>query len=332
MDTNSGKEMRTEKVLSQEEISALFSAMSARDLPLGGAERGTPRKVENYDFHRADRISQDQMRSVHMLHENFGRNFASSLSAYLRAFVDVNLVSMEQISYADFIKSLPDPTLFVSFGMRPLDGNIALEMGPSLIFPVIDMILGGPGLPLPGNRTMTEIELNIVEGILKLAMRDLRGAWMPVMELDFFLEGKGTKAQLFQIVSPAETVIALRFDVKVAENSGAMNLCIPSRILKVLRHKFDRQGNTHKQKSGINEAERVLELMKPVKVRLSGEITSSRVTVDDLLRVSVGDVIELNERIEDPVLLCVAGIAKFAGKIVQHRGKKAFVISGRLAG
>jgi len=272
------------------------------------------------------------MRSLHMLHEHFGRNFASSLSAYLRAFVDVNLASVEQLSYSAFIKSLPDPTLIVSMGMRPLDGNVALEMNPSLVFPMIDMILGGPGQPLFENRNLTEIELNIVEGIIKLAMRDLRGAWNPVMEIDFFLEGKGTKPQLFQIVSPAETVIAVRLEVKIADNAGSINLCIPSRILKLLRSRFDQQGNAPRQKTGSSEVERVFELMKPVKMQLSGEIISSRVTVDDLLKVSVGDIIELNERIGDPVLLCVGGMAKFAGSIVQRRGKKAFEISNRHAG
>jgi flagellar motor switch protein FliM len=324
-----------DKVLSQEEINALFSAMSSEDLSLANQpEKSAPvRKIVNYDFHRADRISQDQMRSIHLLHEHFGRNFAASLSAYLRAFVDVSLASLEQISYSAFIKSLPDPTLFASLGMRPLDGNIALEMSPALVFPMIDMILGGPGRALSDNRNLTEIELNIIEGVVKLAMRDLREAWHPVIELEFFMEGKGTKAQMFQIVSPAETVIAAHLELKIGDNSGTMNLCIPSRILKLLRNKFDQQWNSRRQKSTVgNEAERIYELMKPVSIPLNGEIRSSKLTVNDLLKISAGDVIELNERITDPVLLCVGGIAKFAGRIVQRRGKKAFEVSDRFAG
>jgi flagellar motor switch protein FliM len=318
-----------DKVLSQEEINALFSAMSSEDLsPAAPQEKSAPasRKVINYDFHRADRISQDQMRSIHLLHEYFGRNFASSLSAYLRAFVDVNLLSLEQISYSAFIKSLPDPTLFSSVGMRPLDGNLALEMNPSLVFPMIDMILGGPGRALSTNRNLTEIELNIIEGVIRLAMRDLKGAWQPIMELEFFLEGKGTKAQMFQIVSPAEAVIAVHLELKIGESAGMMNLCIPSRLLKQLRSKFDQQWNVRRQKAPGGEAEKIYELMKMVPIRLAGEMRDSRLTVDDLLKVSVGDVIELSERMDDPVFMCVAGIPKFLGRIVVQRGKKAFEI------
>ncbi len=323
-----------EKVLSQEEINALFSAMSTDDLSLPGqAEKPAPaRKIANYDFHRADRISQDQMRSIHLLHEHFGRNFASSLSAYLRAFVDVNMSSVEQQSYSSFIKSLPDPTLFASIGMRPLDTNIALELNPSLAFPMIDMILGGPGRGMPETRNLTEIELNIIEGVIKLAMRDLCGAWHPIMELEFFLEGKGTKAQMFQIVSPAETVITVSLELKIAETTGTMNLCIPARILKMLRGRFDQQWNARRQKVEGGEAQKVYDLIKPVLLPLTSEIQHSKLTMDDLLNVSVGDVIQLNERINDPVFLCVGGMAKFVGRIVQRRGKRAFEVIDRYIG
>ena len=323
-----------DKVLSQEEIRALFSAMSSEELSLKGQpdKSAGARKIASYDFHCADRIPQDQMRSIHLLHENFGRSFASSLSAYLRAFVDVSLASLEHVSYGAFIKALPDPTLFASISMRPLDSNIALELNPSLVFPMIDMILGGPGHAFEETRNLTEIELNIVEGVIKLAMRDLCGAWQAIMALDLSLEGKGTKAQMFQIVSLAETVIAVHFELKIGDNSGMMNLCIPSRTLKMLRNNFDQQRITRRQKPSGSEAEKIFELVKPVPVSLCSEIRRSKATLEDLLKVAAGDIIELNERINDPVYLCVAGIPKFCGKIVQRHGKRSFEITAAFKG
>ncbi|MDR1728399.1 MAG: flagellar motor switch protein FliM [Acidobacteriota bacterium] len=337
-----------EKVLSQDEINALFSAMSSDDSPLSGdsaaAPQGTPatataatpeapaekrapeRKIAIYDFHHADRISQDQMRSLHMLHEAFGRNFAASLSAYLRAFVDVSLKSIEQVSYADFIKPLPDPTLFTSIAMRPLDGNMALELNPSLVFPMIDMILGGPGCTLAENRNLTEIELNIIEGVVKLAMRDLREAWHAITDFDFVLDGKGTKPQMFQIVSTSETVIAISLELKIGDFSGLMNLCIPSRVLKLLRSKFDQQWQSRRHKSTENEAERIMQLITAIPVAVSGEIKDCSLTVNELLKVAAGDVIELDQRIGDPIRVCVGGIEKYMGRIVQRRGKIAIEV------
>jgi flagellar motor switch protein FliM len=317
-----------DKILSQDEISALFSAMAADDLGLGNIqETSVPRRVANYDFHRADRISQDQIRSLHLLYDYFGRNFASSLSAYLRAFVDVNLISIDQVPYSDFLKLLPDPTLFSSLGMRPLESNVALELNPSVVFPMIDMLLGGPGNTPLGERSLTEIELNIIEGVVKLAMRDLKEAWRPIMDIEFYLDGMGSKPQMFQIVAPGETVVAVGLEIKVGENSGMMNLCVPSRMLKTNRHRFAQQWNIRRQKVLGSDAEKILGLLQPASIALSSELRDTSLSVEDLLKISVGDVIQLTRRVGDPILLCVAGVAKFQGRMIARRGKKAFEIS-----
>jgi flagellar motor switch protein FliM len=137
---------------------------------------------------------------------------------------------------------------------------------------------------------------------------------------------------MFQIVSPAETVIAVSLELKIAETSGTMNLCIPARILKMLRGRFDQQWNSRRQKAEGGEAQRIYDLIKPVSIPLTSEIRRSKLTMDDLLKVSVGDVIELNERISDPVMLCGGGIPKFIGRIVQRRGKRAFEVMDRYTG
>ena len=334
-----------EKVLSQDEINALFSAMSSDEsapsapspVPTSVPAHAQPenrasgKKIVVYDFHNADRVSQDQLRSLHLLYEAFGRNFASSLSAYLRAFVDVTLKSIEQIPYSAFVKPLPDPTLFVSITMKPIDSNMALEMNPTLVFPMIDMILGGPGTNLEENRNLTEIELNIIEGVIKLAMRDLGTAWQSIMEFDFFLEGKGTKPQMFQIVSQSETVVSIMLEVKIGDFSGRMNMCIPSHVLKLLRSKFDQQWQAPRHKSIENEEEKIMRLVERIPLTLSGEIPDCTMTVGELLKISTGDIIALNHRVSDPVSMRVCGIDKFTGNIVQRQGSIAFEIIDRIS-
>ncbi len=319
-----------DKILSQDEINALFSAMATEDVNLKPElekPEAQQRKVTHYDFHRADRISQDQMRSLTLLHDDFARNFSSSLSAYLRAFVEVTLASVEQMSYGEFIKVLPDPTLFSSIGMRPLDGNMALELNPNLVFPMIDMLLGGPGNAVIEARNLTEIEMHIIEGVINLAMRDLKEAWRPIMELEFFMEGAGTKPQMFQIVSGGETVVTIGMDIKVGDNMGTMNICIPSRILKVIRSRFDQQWNIRRQKVAGSEQMKILNLIRSAEIPVNGVLRESNLTVDDLLKISPGDVIQLNKPMSEPVLLCVGGVPKFLGHVVVRRGKRAFEIS-----
>src|SRR5580692_8377922 len=115
----------TDRILSQDEIDDVFRHL--RDTPEDDdpAKRALP-----YDFRRPDRIAKDQLRAIHLLHENFARSLAASLSAYLRAYVAVNLVSVEQLSFMEFSQCLPSPTCMISLGMRPFDGNAVMEINP----------------------------------------------------------------------------------------------------------------------------------------------------------------------------------------------------------
>jgi len=232
-----------DKILSQEEINALFSAMSSADSSLNASIEKSPdtREITNNDFHREDSISQDQIRFLHLLYEFFGRHFASSLSTCFRNFVRINLVSVEQGTYSSFLRTLPDPTLFAVVGVRPINNRFALELNPSLVFPLVDMILGGAVRVPVGKRILTEIDLDTIDWLLRLAVRDLADVWNPIIDLDLFLEDKGTSAQMFQVASPSDAVITVSLEAKIGENSGRMNMCIPSRALKQLWSKFDRE-------------------------------------------------------------------------------------------
>jgi flagellar motor switch protein FliM len=154
------------KILSQEEIDALLKAhkggkeppSSGPDKPSAKPKKAIPqKKVSLYNFRRPDRVSREQMRSLHFMHDRFARNFSSSLSAYLRFITEVNLISVEQLSYQEFLLSVPDPTCFNAISLRPLEGAIAMEINPQLVFPIIDKMLGGPGEAVKHMRTMTDI-------------------------------------------------------------------------------------------------------------------------------------------------------------------------------
>src|SRR3984885_10374431 len=162
-----------DRVLSQEEIDNVF-----KKLRENGDGDDPAKKAVVYDFRRPDRIAKDQLRAIHLLHENFGRNLASSLSAYLRAYVLVNLVSVEQLSFSEFTQCLPSPTSAVALGLAPFDGSAVLELNPSLVFPVLEMLLGGSGKTATKiTREVTEIEQVILESLLRFILHDLRTAW-----------------------------------------------------------------------------------------------------------------------------------------------------------
>lgn len=323
-----------EKILSQDEINALFSTMSTDGSAVvdsQGKETTSERKVSKFDFCRSDRVSKDLIRSIHQLHSNFARHYASSLSAYLRALVEVSLVSVDQVAYFEFLKLLGDPTLFCSISMPPLHGGLGMELSSPVVFPIIDMLLGGPGKAPAEPRALTEIEMQIVEGIIKLALRDLKEAWRPFMEIQPHLESTETKPQMLQLVAPGEAVIAIGFEIKVGETSGKLNLCVPSVTLKMHRTIFDQQQRRRLPDSGGGETDRIGEILRGARLELRTEVRDHALVVEDLLNMAVGDIVQLNHAVGDPVQLDVNGIPKFFGRIVVRRGKRAFEISHNYA-
>src|SRR5947207_2886065 len=128
----------------------------------------TENTVERYNFKRPDRISKNQVRSLHFIHDRFARSVSSSISAYLRTVVEVTLEDIVQTSYSEFLNNVSDPTCYVAISAKPLDGLAALELGPNLAFSLIDRLLGGAGKPISTPRPMTEIEQKVIAGVLKI--------------------------------------------------------------------------------------------------------------------------------------------------------------------
>src|SRR5262249_54133804 len=157
--------------------------------------------------------------------ESFARSLSSSLSAYLRNYALVNLVSVEQLSFMEFSQCLPAPTCLVSLAMRPFDGNAVLEINPSLVFPILEMLLGGTGKSaLRPDREVTEIEQSILESIFRIVLHDLKDAWSSVSSMNFTMESFKTESQLLQVLAPNEAVVAVSLEVRIGDSSGMMNI------------------------------------------------------------------------------------------------------------
>ena len=320
------------KILSQEEVDALLKTHVKGDkAPPHTAEKApakpkkaTPqKKVSLYNFRRPDRVSREQMRSLHFMHDRFARNFSSSLSAYLRFITEVNLISVEQLSYQEFLLSVPDPTCFNAISLRPLEGALAMEVNPQLVFPIIDKMLGGPGESVRHMRTMTDIEQSIFDGVLKLALDDLKDAWKGIMDLDFKVQARETSPQLIQIVAPNEVVILIVFEVKMGTITGMINLAIPSIILEPVSNKFDQEMFTgYKKSSTFEEAKLLVESIKRCHMYVAAEIRGTTLRLADVLNLQVGDIVPLVKRHDVMLDLTVDGIPRMLGYVALNNNHK----------
>lgn len=288
-------------------------------------------KAQSYDFRRPDRIAKDQLRAIHLLHENFARSLASSLSAYLRAYVAVNLVSVEQLAFLEFAQTLPSPTSMVTLGMKPYDGSTVLELNPSLVFPVLEMLLGGTGQGTQTpHREVTEIEQSILDGLLRIILNDLRTAWQPVADIEFTVESHETEPQLLQILAPNEAVVAVSLEIRIGETAGTMNLGIPSITVKMLRQRFDQHRTVRKTRSSEEEHARVLRILQPALLEAESVLKGPALSLSSLLDLREGDVIAFDYPVNRPIDLTLNGQYKFRGEVVTSGRKRAFQVAERI--
>jgi flagellar motor switch protein FliM len=316
------------KILSQDEIDALLG--SAAELQTDGEPGGLPSKSYiTYNFRRPDRVSKEQIRSLHFMHDRFARNIAQSLSAYLRTVTDINIVSVEQFAYSEFLMSLPDPTAFYGVSLMPFDGLAALEISPAVAFTMIDRMLGGNGQSANLQRALTEIEQNVVDAVVKLMLENLTELWKPIGGIDFKVQSRETRPQMLQVSAPNEIIILLVFDVRVAESRGMLNLALPASMIEAVGRNFSQGWRTRKDPSDrdrLHLAENIGRI--PLDVRAVLETTMG---TGDLLSLEPGDIIMLDRAVNETVDVQVSRSSKFGARLTRSGRHAALIIEHQAA-
>jgi flagellar motor switch protein FliM len=303
------------EVLSQDEIDQLLTAINA-----GGSENeeykpvADTRKVKIYDFKRPDKFSKEQIRTVQIMHETFARLTTTSLSANLRTQVHVHVASVDQLTYEEFIRSIPTPTALAIINMDPLKGNAILEIDPAITFSIIDRLFGGKGESVSKQHELTDIEQSVMEGIIVRILGNMREAWAQVIDLRPRLGQIDTNPQFAQIVAPTEMVVLVTLETKVNDVEGMMNFCIPYLTIEPIIGKLSAQFWYSSVKQGANaENLNVLkDKLVTVDVNVVAEIGTIQVPVRDVLSLRVGDVVRLyNVKIDDSLAVTIGGKQKF---------------------
>ena len=323
------------EVLSQNEVDALLSAVSDVSVDLSTpAEKPAGQDVSVYDFKRPERVSKDQMRALETHHEVMARNLAATLSGHLRTIVDCKLTTVEQLTYSEFVMSLPNPTCFNVMTAEPLEGKLVLEINPSIVFPIIDKLLGGQAGPgsVP-EREMTEIERKLFARITDRILAHLRETWNPIKKLDFAISQTESNPQLLPIVAPNEVVVLISFEVRMGETSGMVNLCIPYPVIEPVMGAFStvQSWYSHRRKGQeIQEAADYLrESLKGAVLGVTAFVAESELSVRELLELAPGQVLVTDKPVGAPLLLTIGGKAKYVGHAGTYHGKKAFQIVRR---
>ena len=302
-------------VLSQNEIDQLLTAISSGDVPATEEDAiSDQRKIKIYDFKRPDKFSKDQIRTVSIMHETFARLTTTSLSAQLRTLINVRVASVDQLTYEEFIRSIPNPTTLAVIDMDPLNGSAILEIDPAITFSVIDRLFGGQGEPAKLTRDLSEIEQSVMENVIVRILSNLRESWGQVVDLRPQLSQIEANPQFAQIVPPTEMVVLVTLETRVGEVEGMVNLCIPYLTIEPIISKLSaHHWYSSTVRAGTTENFNVLsETIANIEVALTAEIGRTSIPVSEILALKSGDVIRLKEvSLKDELKFKVGDKTKF---------------------
>ena len=301
-------------VLSQSEIDALLSAISTGEMSADEMKKEDEgKKVKIYDFKRALRFSKDQIRSLTRIHENFARLLTTFFSAQLRTYVQITVASVDQIPFEEFVRSIPNMTLINVFEVPPLDGNILMEINPNIAYSMLDRLMGGSGASHSNVDNLTEIETKIMTNLFERSFDNLREAWENIVEIDPMLIELEVNPQFLQMISPNETVVVISLNTINGETTGMINICLPHVVLEPivpnLSIRYWMQSNT---KEMSPEQIKTLEnRVKQATLPVVAELGTTSISIEDFLMMNIGDVIELDQKITNPLILKVGNLPKY---------------------
>ena len=305
-------------VLSQNEIDELLSAISTGVVNAENIKQEQKqKKIKLYDFKRPDKFSKDQIRTLYMLHENFARLLNTYLSAHLRTMVQVSVASVDQLTYEEFIRSMPNPSVISIFEMRPLSGNALMEINPSIVFSIIDRLFGGVGRPPAKPRELTDIEQSIVARLVNKALESLSEAWRQVVNIEPRLEVIESNPQFTQIVPPNDMVVIITLQTRIAQTEGFINLCIPYLVLEPIMPKLTTSFWVASSIARAGSKTNVTQMQKKLErtlVPLMVELGKINVTVGEMLDLTVGDVIRLDSKVNEELPIIIGQHQKFKCK------------------
>jgi flagellar motor switch protein FliM len=318
------------KILTQEEIDNLLKTVSSTEGQ--GADESADnrhvRSVVTYDFRHPNRVSKDQIRTLENLHDNFAGYYGSTLSTIMRTVVDVDLVSVDQITYSEFVMSLVAPSCTYTFEAPPLEAVSLVDFNPTLTFSFIDRMFGGNGKILETERELTGIERTVMGRLAAKLYRDLERTWENIMPIKIEQKSFETNPQFIQVVPQGETVIVVSFQIKLFQSTGLLTICYPYVSLEPIMPKLSAQNwiDATKKKNLENDRQVNLQNLAEIEADVSAVLLHTALKLGDFLELKAGDIISSEKKKETPMDIYVGTRKKFTARPGLSGKQRAFQV------
>lgn len=302
-------------VLSQSEIDALLNALSTgemdieelKDAPGGSADYKT------YDFRRPNKMSKEHLRSLQVLHGVFARFTSNFLTGYLRNNIQLEVESVDQLIYEDFIRSIPSPTVITIFTANPFDENAIIQFDPMFLFSMVELFFGGNGDALVDARELTDIELSVTKNLSTIILDNLALSWKDLVTVKNEIVSVETNPNLHQIFPFNEIVALITLSTKVGEvTKGFVNLCLPFSLIEhlIIKTSQEKRFGAHVL-ADDKERKKVEHWLGLPDVEVTVVNGHTQITVRDFLQLQKGDVLVINRKTDQDMDVYVGENLKY---------------------
>lgn len=283
-----------------------------------------------FDFRRPSKFSRDHMRALQIVHETFARHFSTVLATTLRAIGQVSLTSVEQLTYDEYVRALPNPSFLVIMSLHPLPGAALFQFPLPIAFAAVDRLLGGNGEASSPERALTEIEANLARSLVDRALRELEYAYESVMKVEAEIIQYEFNPQFAQITAPSDMVLSASFEIRIGEKRGSATICIPQNMLQpVLEAISSQQLFSDRAQLHTEQWMRTLAAaVERVPVDVAVVFDSVSLTSSDVVGLRVGDIVPLEHSIDEPLTVEVDGIPCYHAVTGRRSKRLACLIVG----
>jgi flagellar motor switch protein FliM len=318
------------KILTQDEIDALLRNVTTTET-VQAVEETQSRPIHLYDFKHPDRISKDQLRALRTIHDAFARSFGTYLSGSLRTLVDINLLSIDQAAYSEYMLSLSVPSCIYIVSSSKLKGSIILEISTDFGLMVVDRLLGGNDARINTVRELTVIEQSIMSRVVDSALSTFTDAWRNVHDLAVYVESFESNPQFVQIAPASETAAVISFDIVIRDTSYPMNICFPYFVLDPLIQNLSNSWtNVATKRLQPIEYDELCNRIRLTELPITAQLGSATLLMREYLNLKVGDVLCMDQRTDDLLKVWVDGKVKFWGQPGISKRKRAIRIARRI--
>ena len=294
-------------VLAQSQIDALLQEISGGGVEIKSASG--KKKIKEYDFKIPKKFTKEQLRSLVGVHETYARHLSSYLTGSLRTYCKVEVVSIEETRYYEYSYAIPESTLMGIIDLNPYPGTVVMSLSRGLAFTVIDKLLGGSGNSGVVDREYTDIEMVVMERFYKNIITYLRDAWSSVADIRPMFRRFETDNSA-NIMHLDEIVVIQVLNVSIMDITGNLTVCLPFMLLDLvsdkLYTKYRFAGGGGDDSVSEEEKTAMLSQLYNTPIKMKAILGETRVYVNDILNLEVGDVIRLNQKLDDYVKVEIA--------------------------